>query len=132
VVSSMERKQTYGHLAFYFTRSGCGGKYSLKYFEYMEKSHLFFLQFYSTFQWSEGVSLEKSIAAMLSEPLSDDVSQVLALFLQIDVSIRFLFSVFMLTFYLFSFIEKPISRREASTPLAYSWMLEALMNDHSR
>jgi len=78
------------------------------------------------------VSLEKSIATMFSEPLSDDVSQVLALFLQIDVSIRFLFSVFMLTFYLFAFIGKPISRREASTPLAFSWMLEALMNDHSR
>ena len=98
----------------------------------MEKSHLFFFPFHSTFQWPKGVSLEKSIAAMLSEPLSDDVSQVLALFLQIDVSIRFLFSVFMLTLYLFSFIEKPISRREASTPLAFSWMMEALMDDHSR
>jgi hypothetical protein len=132
VVSSMERKQTYGHLVFYSTRSGRGGKHFLKNFKYTEKSHLFLLQFYSTFQWSEGVSLGKSIAAMLSEPLSDDVTQVLALFLQVDVSIRFLFSAFMLTVYLFAFIEKPISRREASTPLAFSWMLEALMNNPSR
>lgn len=87
MVSSMERKQTYGHLVFYFTRSGRG----------------------VLFNGLRAYHLEKSITAMLSEPLSDDVSQVLALFLQID----------------------PISRRQASTPLAFLWMLEALMNDHS-
>ncbi|PWN31318.1 uncharacterized protein FA14DRAFT_158862 [Meira miltonrushii] len=80
----MERKQTYGHLVFYFPRSGRGGKHFLKDFEYKEKTHLLLLQFYITFQWSKGVSLEKSVAAMLSEPLSVDVSQVPALFLQID------------------------------------------------
>lgn len=53
------------------------------------------------FHLTEGVPLDRSVAAMLSELSSDDVSQVLAPFLLIDVSTQVLplGLVFMLTFY---------------------------------
>lgn len=55
------------------------------------------------FHVTEGVPLERSVAAMLSELSSDDVSQVLAPFLLIDVSTQVLplGLVLMLTFYVF-------------------------------